>query len=204
MPVLDNYAMTESCGQITSNLLPPARRKPGSVGTATGVQVLILDPQGRPLPPDTEGEICIRGPSVMDEYLDIEAANTASFAPDNFFRTGDHGRCDEDGYLFLTGRIKEVINKGGEKISPAELDAVLVRHPAVAEAATFALRDEVYGQDVAVAVRVAEGKELDGVGLRRWVRGRVAAFKVPKEVRRAFFFLSFFFFPLVKRLWDGG
>ncbi|CAD6568031.1 MAG: hypothetical protein ASARMPRED_001389 [Alectoria sarmentosa] len=186
VPVLDNYALTEACGQITSNLLPPVLRKPGSVGTATGVAVLILDPQGRPLPPDTEGEICIRGPNVTSGYLDNETANAASFTSDRFFRTGDYGRCDGDGYLFLTGRIKEVINKGGEKISPAELDDVIVQHPAVVEAATFAMEDEMYGQDVAVAVRIFDGEKIDAVGLRRWIRGRVAAFKVPKKI----FFVS--------------
>ena len=182
MPVLNNYALTEACGQITSNLLPPVLRKPDSVGTATGVEVLILDPLGRPLPPDTEGEICIRGPNVTSGYLDNETQNAASFTSDHFFRTGDNGRCDGDGYIFLTGRIKEVINKGGEKISPAELDDVIVHHPAVAEAATFAMEDEMYGQDVAVAVMVVQGEKIDAVGLRRWIRGRVAAFKVPKNV----------------------
>ena len=178
--------MTEACGQIASNLFPPTLRKPGSVGTATGVEVLVLDPRGKELPADSEGEICIRGPSVMSGYLDNEAANGVSFTSDNFFRTGDYGRCDRDGYLFLTGRIREVINKGGEKISPAELDDVILQHAAVAEAAAFAMDDDMYGQDVGVAVRVVEGHVIDAVGLRRWIRGRVAAYKVPNQVCKCF------------------
>ena len=195
VPVLDNYAMTEACGQITSNLLPPALNKRGSVGTATGVDILVLDPQGKSLPADTEGEICICGPSVTNGYLNNEIANAASFIPNHFFRTGDYGRLDRDGYLFLTGRIKESINKGGEKVSPAELDDVIAEHPAVMEAATFAVEDEIYGQDVGVAVRVVEGAKVDAVGLKRWTRGRVASFKVPKKVRNFF---------TVSRIYSGG
>ena len=183
VPILDNYAMTEACGQITSNLLPPALNKSGSVGTATGVDILVLDRQGKSLPADTEGEICIRGPSVMSGYWNNEVANAASFTPDHFFRTGDYGRLDRDGYLFLTGRIKEFINKGGEKISPAELDGVIAGHPAVMETASFGVEDEIYGQDVGVAVRLVEGARVDTVGLKRWIRERVASFKVPTKVR---------------------
>lgn len=187
--------MTEACGQITSNPLPPtALGKPGSVGTATGVEIQILDPQGKLLPADTEGEICIRGPSVTGGYLNNEIANAKWFTSDDFFRTGDYGRCDGDGFLFLTGRIEEVINKGGEKISPAELDGVVLRHPAVVEAAAFAVVDGLYGQDVAVAVRVGEGESIDGVGLRRWVRGRVAGFKVPTKVCGVFIVCLVFWF----------
>ena len=187
VPVLDNYAMTEACGQITSNLLPPALNKPGSVGRATGVDILVLDSQGKSLPANTEGEICIHGPSVTDGYLNNEVANAASFTPDHFFRTGDYGRVDKDGYLFLTGRIKEFISKGGEKVSPAELDDVIAGHPAVMEAATFAVEDEIYGQDVGIAVRLVKGARVDAVGLKRWIRERVASFKVPKKVREVFF-----------------
>ena len=195
MPVLDNYAMTEACGQITSNLLPPAIKKPGSVGTATGIEVLVLDPQGKPVPADTEGEICIRGHSVTNGYLNNEIANAASFTPNHFFRTGDYGHFDRDGFLFLTGRIKEFINKGGEKVSPAELDDVVTGHPSVIEAATFAVEDEIYGQDVGVAVRIVEGGKVDTVGLRRWISGRVAAFKVPTKVKDFF---------IISRICSGG
>ena len=178
--------MTEACGQITSKFLPPALNKPGSVGTATGVDILVLDPQDKSLPANIEGEICIRGPSVTDGYLNNEVANTASFTPDHFFRTGDYGRVDRDGYLFLTGRIKEFINKGGEKVSPAELDDVIAGHPAVMEAATFAVEDKIYGQDVGIAVRLVKGARVDAVGLERWIRERVASFKVPTKVKRLF------------------
>ena len=195
VPVLDNYAMTEACGQITSNFLPPALNKPGSVGTDTGVEILVLDPQGKSLPADTEGEICIRGPSVTNGYLNNEIANAASFTPNHFFRTGDYGRLDRDGYLFLTARIKEFINKGGEKVSPTELDDMITGHPAVMEAATFAVEDEIYGQDIGVAVRIVEGGKVDAVGLRRWIRGKVAAFKVPTKVRDSF---------TISRIYSGG
>ena len=193
--VLDNYAMTEACGQITSNLLPPALNKSGSVGTATGVDILVLDPQGKSLPADTYGEICIRGPSVTGGYLNNEVANAASFTPDHFFRTGDYGRLDRDGYLFLNGRINEFINKGGGKISPAELDDVIARHPAVMEAATFAVEDNIYGQNVGVAVRLVEGARIDVVGLKRWIRESVAFFKVPAKVRD---------FSMISRIYSGG
>lgn len=186
MPVLDNDAMTEACGQTTSNLLPPALGKSGSVGTATGVDVLILGPQDKRLPADSEGEICIRGPSVTSGFLDNKAANAASFTSDKFLRTGDYGRCSGDGHLFLTGRIKEIINKGGEKIGPAELDDVIVQHPAVGDAAAFALDDELYGQDVDVAIRVVEGESMRAVALRRWIRASVAAYKVPNRMRDVF------------------
>ncbi len=182
VPVLDNYAMTEACGQIASNALPPAARKARTVGRATGVEVVILDASGRRVPLDTEGEICIRGPSVMSGYLDDEAANAAAFTSDGFFRTGDFGRWDGDGLLVLGGRGKEVINKGGEKIGPAELDDEVGGHPAVVEAAAFGIPDEMYGEDVGVAVVLRRGGDVDGVGLRRWLRGRVAGFRVPKKV----------------------
>ncbi len=174
--------MTEACGQIASNAPQLAARKARTVGRATGVEVVILDASGQRLTPDTEGEICIRGPSIMNGYLDDEAANAAAFTADGFFRTGDFGRCDGDGFLLLGGRVKEVINKGGEKISPAELDDAVGGHPAVAEAAAFGIPDEMYGEDVGVAVILRRGGHVDGVGLRRWLRGRVAAFKVPKKV----------------------
>lgn len=175
--------MTEACGQITSDLLPPAHKKPGSIGMATGVEVLVLDEQSRPVPPGTEGEICVRGPSITSGYLDNEAANAESFTTDRFFRTGDYGRCDEDGHLFLSGRLKELINQGGEKISLAELDTVMTQHPAVHEAATFAVKDVMYGQNLSVAVRVVKGDMVDAVGLRKWIRERVAPYKVPEKVR---------------------
>lgn len=182
-PVLEAYAMTEAAHQMTSNPLPPARRKPGSVGVGQGVEVRILDEAGNELPAGAEGEICVRGENVTTGYLNNPAANASSFTRDGFFRTGDQGRKDpEDGYVVITGRIKELINKAGEKISPIELDNVLSRHPAVAEAVSFAIPDELYGQEVAVAIVRKQGEPLDEEDLREWASSRLAKFKVPKKI----------------------
>lgn len=182
-PVLEAYAMTEAAHQMTSNPLPPAARKPGTVGVGQGVEVVILDDAGNPVkPPGAEGEICIRGENVTRGYLNNEAANAGAFTASGYFRTGDQGRLDEDGYVVITGRIKELINKGGEKISPIEVDNLVTRHPAVAEAVSFAVPDEMYGQEVAVAVVLKAGARLEKEELRWWVGERVAKFKVPKKV----------------------
>ena len=181
-PVLEAYAMTEAAHQMTSNPLPPAKRKPGSVGLGQGVEVRILNDQGAELPQGQEGEICVRGDNVTSGYLNNEAANATAYTADGFFRTGDQGRKDEDGYIVITGRIKELINKGGEKISPIELDNVLTRHAAVAEAVSFAIPDDLYGQDIGVAVVLKPGASLAAEELRTWVADKLAKFKVPKKV----------------------
>ncbi|CCC12365.1 hypothetical protein SMACR_05543 [Sordaria macrospora] len=167
-PVLEAYAMTEAAHQMTSNPLPSVgKRKPGTVGLGQGVEV---------------GEICIRGENVTKGYLNNPAANASSFTPSGYFRTGDQGKKDEDGYVVITGRIKELINKGGEKISPIELDNVLTRHPAVSEAVSFAVPDEMYGQEVAVAIVLKSGQKGDAEEFRKWVGDKLAKFKVPKKI----------------------
>ncbi|PQE27007.1 peroxisomal-coenzyme A synthetase protein [Rutstroemia sp. NJR-2017a BVV2] len=181
-PVLEAYAMTEAAHQMTSNPLPPGKRQPGSVGIGQGVEIRILDLAGEELPTGSEGEICIRGENVTKGYLNNEKANQESFTKDGFFRTGDQGKKDQDGYLFITGRIKELINKGGEKISPIELDNVLARHPAVSEAVSFAIPDEMYGQDIGVAIVLKPDEKLDASELKKWVADKLAKFKVPKQV----------------------
>ncbi|KAF3808787.1 putative peroxisomal-coenzyme A synthetase [Colletotrichum gloeosporioides] len=181
-PVLEAYAMTEAAHQMTSNPLPPAKRKPGTVGLGQGVDVRILDDEGNELEQGKEGEICIRGENVTKGYLNNEAANASSYTKGGFFRTGDQGKKDEDGYVVITGRIKELINKGGEKISPIELDNVLTRHPAVSEAVSFAIPDEMYGQDIGVAIVLKQGQQLKQDELRGWVAEKLAKFKVPKKV----------------------
>lgn len=181
-PVLEAYAMTEAAHQMTSNPLPPGKRKPGSVGVGQGVEVKILDEAGKELAQGAEGEICIRGENVTKGYLNNEAANKSSFTKEGFFRTGDQGKLDEDGHVVITGRIKELINKGGEKISPIELDNVLTRHPAVSEAVSFAIEDEMYGQDIGVAVVLKPGKTLKEAELRGWVAEKLAKFKTPKKI----------------------
>ncbi|KPM34950.1 putative peroxisomal-coenzyme A synthetase [Neonectria ditissima] len=181
-PVLEAYAMTEASHQMTSNPLPPAQRKPGSVGLGQGVEVKILTEQGEEVPQGSEGEICIIGENVTKGYLNNPSANASSYHKNGFFRTGDQGKKDEDGYIIITGRIKELINKAGEKISPIELDNVLARHPKISEVVCFAMPDDVYGQDIGVAVVLKKGEQLKGDELKGWVEERLAKFKVPKKV----------------------
>ncbi|KAG8528033.1 uncharacterized protein KY384_006949 [Bacidia gigantensis] len=181
-PVLEAYAMTEAAHQMTSNPLPPSKRIPGSVGIGQGMEVKILDGEGTEMVRNYEGEICIRGENVTKGYLNNPDANMSSYTRDGFFKTGDQGRQDGDGYIFITGRIKELINKGGEKISPVELDNVVAQHPAVSEAVTFAIADKIYGQDIGLAVVLNDAGEVNPNDLKNWIAQRVAKFKVPKEV----------------------
>jgi acyl-CoA synthetase (AMP-forming)/AMP-acid ligase II len=178
-PVLEAYGMTEAAHQMASNPLPPAVHKPGSVGQGTRVEVAIMDEAGNLQPPGTPGEVVIRGPNVTRGYHKNTEANAASFT-NGWFRTGDRGVLDADGYLTLIGRIKELINRGGEKISPLEVDAALLSHPAVAEAAAFAAPDAKYGEEVHAAV-VLKG-EATPQELRAHCGGRLADFKVPKVI----------------------
>jgi oxalate---CoA ligase len=167
---------------MTSNPLPPGKRQPGSVGIGQGVEVAILDGEGNEVPQGSEAEICIRGENVTKGYLNNPEANKSSFTKGGFFRTGDQGKKDKDGYVIITGRIKELINKGGEKISPIELDNVVAQHQAVGEAVSFAIPDEMYGQEVALAVVLKDGQEVSEEALRSWIREKVAEFKVPKKI----------------------
>jgi acyl-CoA synthetase (AMP-forming)/AMP-acid ligase II len=143
--------MTEAAHQMASNPLPPAARKAGSVGQGTSVEIAILDEAGHQLPPEAVGEVSIKGPNVFGGYEGNEEANAESFS-NGWFRTGDQGYLDTEGYLVLVGRLKELINRGGEKISPREIDEMLLTHPAVAEAVCFGIADRVYGEAVAAAV----------------------------------------------------
>jgi acyl-CoA synthetase (AMP-forming)/AMP-acid ligase II len=178
-PVLEAYGMTEAAHQMASNPLPPSARKPGSVGPGTGVSIAILDEAGNLLPQGATGEVAIKGPNVFSGYEGNAEANAASFS-NGWFRTGDQGFLDSDGYLVLTGRIKELINRGGEKISPREIDEALLTYPAVAEAVCFAIPDRVYGEEVAAAVVLrSPASESD---LIAHCRSLVAEFKVPKVI----------------------
>jgi acyl-CoA synthetase (AMP-forming)/AMP-acid ligase II len=178
-PVLEAYGMTEASHQMASNPLPPAARKPGSVGIATGTEIRIVDAQGRDVPGGGAGEVAIRGPGVTAGYLNNPEANAESFF-DGWFRTGDRGSFDDEGYLRLEGRIKEMILRGGENISPYEIEEVLLAHPAVADAICFGIDDEKYGERVGAAVALkgaADDRELIA-----YCRERLAAFKVPEVV----------------------
>lgn len=178
-PVLEAYGMTEACHQIASNPLPPAARLAGSVGVGTGVEVAVLDEAGEPLPAGTAGQVAIKGPNVIDGYAANPEANAESFIK-GWFLTGDQGVLDERGYLTLIGRIKELINRGGEKISPREIDEVLLRHPAVAEAVAFGTPHDTLGEEVAAAV-VLNG-EAGEQELLAHCRAQLAAFKVPRKL----------------------
>jgi acyl-CoA synthetase (AMP-forming)/AMP-acid ligase II/acyl carrier protein len=180
-PVIEAYGMTEAAHQMTSNPLPPGVRKVGSVGPPAGPEVAIMDDGGRLLPAEAVGEIVIRGPNVMRGYERNLQANQDAFT-DGWFRTGDEGRMDEDGYLFITGRLKEMINRGGEKVSPREVDEVLMEHPAVAQAVAFALQDARLGEDVAAAVVLKDSASATERELREFTAGRLADFKVPRRV----------------------
>jgi acyl-CoA synthetase (AMP-forming)/AMP-acid ligase II len=182
-PVLEAYAMTEASHQMTSNPLPHrGPHKAGSVGLGQGVEIAILDEAGNPT---QLGEVCIRGKNVTKGYLNNPKATAESFTKDGFFRTGDQGKKDKDGYLILTGRIKELINRGGEKISPIELDSVMLSHPKVAEAVSFAVPDEMYGQEVHAAIVLKHGIKDDEKAIERELKAycatKVAKFKVPKR-----------------------
>ncbi len=178
-PVLEAYGMTEAAHQMASNPLPPAPRRPGSVGRGTGVQVAIMDEAGTLLAVGAQGEVVIQGPNVTHGYHNNPEANAATFTH-GWFRTGDQGVLDADGYLTLVGRLKELINRGGEKISPREIDEVLLTHPAVAEAVCFGVPDTKYGEEVAAAVVLrGDASEAD---LIAHCRDRLAAFKAPKTI----------------------
>lgn len=181
IPVIEAYGMTEAAHQMASNLLPPGRRLAGSVGPAAGPEITILAADGTPLPAGVVGEIAIRGENVFQGYEANPEANAVAFV-DGWFRTGDEGELDADGYLRIRGRIKEVINRGGEKIAPAEIDERLLAHPAVAQAVTFALPDARLGEEVAAAVVLAPTHKPDATGLQDFVSLTLAPFKVPRRI----------------------
>ena len=178
VPVIEAYSMTEAAHQMTANPLEGERR-PGSVGVGAFVDVTILDEAGAPCGPGDVGEVAVRGPNVTRGYHNNPAANTEAFCA-GWFRTGDWGRLSEDGYLTLVGRLKELINRAGEKISPVEVDDALLSHAGVSEAVSFSVPDEKYGEAVGAALVLKEGTTADEV--LEHARSRLAAFKVPTAV----------------------
>ena len=179
VPILEAYGMTEAAHQMASNPLPPAARKAGSVGCGTAVEIAILDEAGDQLPPGAVGEVSIKGPNVFGGYEGNAEANAESFS-NGWFRTGDQGYLDDEGYLMLVGRLKELINRGGEKISPREIDETLLTHPAVAEAVCFGIAHRVYGEEVAAAV-VLKGVASEN-DLIAHCRSSLSDFKCPTVI----------------------
>jgi oxalate---CoA ligase len=179
--LIESYGMPEAAHQMASNPLPPQARKPGSVGVAAGPEVAIMDEAGALLARGATGEIVIRGPNVTAGYESNPKANAEAFT-NGWFRTGDQGVMDADGYLSITGRLKEIINRGGEKVSPREVDEILMDHPAVAQVVCFGMPHDKLGEEVAAAVVLREGALATDRELQAFVAGRAADFKVPKKI----------------------
>jgi acyl-CoA synthetase (AMP-forming)/AMP-acid ligase II len=184
VPVLEAYGMTEASHQMSSNPQPPAQRKPGSVGPGTGVQIAIMDETGNLLAIGERGEVVIKGPNVVSGYENNPEANAKSYTS-GWFRTGDQGFLDSDEYLTLTGRIKELINRGGEKIGPREIDEVLLGHPAVAEAVCFGVPHPAWGEEVEAVVVIKEGLSSSEADIVAFCKERLADFKRPKKIHIA-------------------
>jgi acyl-CoA synthetase (AMP-forming)/AMP-acid ligase II len=185
-PVVPAYGMTETAHQVTSNPLPnDGADKPASVGLATGVEIRVTAPGGGPAASGEPGEVWVRGSAVTSGYLGNPAATAESFSG-GWFHTGDLGYQDSDGYLFLTGRIKETINRGGEKISPSMVDEVLQSNPDVEDAVSFAVPDEKYGEEIEAAVVLRPGHTVGEDELTQYARSKLSAFEVPKRI----FFLA--------------
>jgi oxalate---CoA ligase len=180
-PVIEAYGMTEAAHQMASNPLPPRPRKPGSVGVAAGPEIAVMDQAGALLRPGDVGEVVIRGPNVTNGYEANPQANASAFTH-GWFRTGDQGVLDEEGYLRLTGRLKELINRGGEKISPLEVDEVMMDHPAVQQVVTFGMPHPKLGEEVAAAVVLREGRQATERELCDFCAARLADFKIPRKI----------------------
>lgn len=181
VPVIEAYGMTEAAHQMASNQLPPGVRKPGSVGCAAGPEIVVLDAAGEQLQAGGVGEVAIRGVNVTTGYEDNPAGNAEAFQ-NGWFRTGDQGYLDADGFLFLTGRLKEIINRGGEKIAPREIDEALLAHPLVRQAVAFGVPHISLGEDVAAAVVLCEGAECSEAELRGFLLEKLPVFKAPSRI----------------------
>ena len=180
-PVIEAYGMTEAAHQMASNPLPPGQRKPGSVGIPAGPEIAIMDEFGNLLTTEDIGEVVIRGPNVTSGYQNNAEANAAAFS-NGWFRTGDQGFMDKENFLCLTGRLKEIINRGGEKISPREVDEVLLDHPAISQVVTFAVPHEKLGEDVAAAVVLKENAGATEQDIRKFAAEHLADMKVPRRI----------------------
>jgi acyl-CoA synthetase (AMP-forming)/AMP-acid ligase II len=181
VPVLEHYGATEAA-QISANRPLPGLAKAGTCGVPEPDTLIVVGADGRELPPGQEGEIWIRGPSLIAGYLDAPELNRTAFV-DGWFRTDDLGRLDEEGYLVLVGRKKELINRGGEKLSPAEVDAALMRHSDIIEAAAYSVPHPRLGEDVAADVVLRAGSTVSELQLRNFLRSHLALYKIPRRIR---------------------
>lgn len=181
--IIETMGLTETVAPAFSNPLEPAGRKIGSVGRASGCEARVIDAQFRPLPDGERGELAIRGPNVMAGYFKNEEATRASFTPDGWLRTGDVGQRDSDGFFFVTGRIKELIIKGGENIAPREIDEALLRHPAVLDAAAVGIPDRHYGQEIMACVVLRDGASCTEEELRSHCMQHLGPYKTPSIFR---------------------
>jgi len=180
-PVIEAYGMTEATHQMASNPLPPAIQKPGLVGMPAGPEICIMNDKNEKLSQGEIGEICIKGNNVTSGYENNAEANKQSFVND-WFRTGDEGFFDEDGYLKISGRLKEIINKGGEKISPLEVDNILMDFPPIDQALCFGYKDKMLGEDIAVAIKLKENKSCTEDDIKSYANEKLAKFKIPKKI----------------------
>jgi len=181
VPMIEAYGMTEASHQMASNRLPPRARKPGTVGPAAGPEIRIVDTAGASVPSGEAGEIVIRGANVMKAYENNPTANADAFY-DGWFRTGDQGVMDAEGYVSITGRLKEIISRGGEKISPREVDEIIMKHPAVHQCVCFAVPHDMLGEEVAAAVVLRQGAQATDKELRQFAAVSLADFKVPRKI----------------------
>jgi len=180
-PVIEAYGMTEATHLMTSNPLPPKIQKPGFVGIPAGPDVCIMDDNDKILNQGETGEVCIKGNNVTLGYDNNPVANKNSFT-NGWFRTGDQGYFDQDGYLKISGRLKEIINKGGEKISPLEVDNILMDHPLIEQAVCFGYEDKMLGEEIAVAITVKEGQNFSEIDVKNYAEEKLAKFKIPKKI----------------------
>ena len=183
IPIIETMGLTETAAPVFSNPLEPAGRKFGSPGTAVGNEAKIIDSNGRTLPPGEKGEIMIRGDNVMKGYYKAPELTDQAIEPDGWFHTGDLGYMDEDGFVFVTGRIKEIIIKGGENIAPREIDEALHRHPAVLDAGAVGIPDDIYGEEIMCCVVLRPGFKATEEELHCHCRELLGVFKSPKIIR---------------------
>jgi long-chain acyl-CoA synthetase len=183
IPVIEAMGMTESASTVFANPQDPAKRKYGSPGVPCGVQAKVVDAEGRELPAGEAGEILLRGPNVMREYYKAPELTAQTVDRDGWLRTGDLGYRDADGYYFITGRLKELIIKGGENISPREIDEALLRHPAVLEAAAVGIADAAYGQEILACIVFKPGRQCGEAEMREFCRKELGNYKTPKLFR---------------------